>query len=266
MRSSRVLFSTAVFLGSFLLFLLEPIAAKQLLPVFGGSAAVWVTCLVFFQTALLAGYTYAHWLTRRGQSKWQGSVHISLLILAVVSACIWSIGKYALAHGSGHPVSAIFGALTISIGLPFLMLAATSPLMQVWLARLEAGGIRYRLFALSNLASLLALLLYPTVIEPHLTLKAQRFLWSFGFILFAAIASFLAVRAQRPAGEVAGESASMESVSPAASWRDKLLWLLLPMGAAMQLSAVTVHLTANLAAIPLLWILPLAVYLVTLIL
>ncbi len=266
MRPSRILFGAAVFLGSFLLFLLEPIAAKQLLPVFGGSAAVWVTCLVFFQTALLAGYAYAHWLTRRAQSNWQGSVHISLLVLAIVSACIWSIGRYALSHGSGHPVSAIFGALTISIGLPFLMLAATSPLMQVWLARIEAGGIRYRLFALSNLASLLALLLYPTLIEPHLTLKAQRLSWSFGFIVFAVIAATLAVKAQVPAEKVADDPASMELISPPASWRDKLLWLLLPMGAAMQLSAVTVHLTANLAAIPLLWILPLAVYLVTLIL
>src|SRR5271165_1523329 len=125
MVPSRLLFSAAVFLGSFLLFLLEPIAAKQLLPVFGGSAAVWVTCLVFFQVALLAGYAYAHWLTHRMQSRWQGGIHALLLAPAAAAACIWSIGRFTLVHGSGHPVSAIFTALSISIGLPFLMLAAT---------------------------------------------------------------------------------------------------------------------------------------------
>jgi len=133
MPHSRFLFGAAVFLASFLLFLVEPIAAKQLLPSLGGSAAVWITCLVFFQTALLVAYLYAHWLARR--SHWM--LHFALLALAVVSVIAWSTQTIHL--DSTHPVTSIFLALGISIGLPFLMLGATSPLLQVWLARVETG-------------------------------------------------------------------------------------------------------------------------------
>jgi len=170
MTQLRVLFGGAVFLASFLLFLVEPIAAKQLLPLFGGSAAVWITCLVFFQTALLVAYLCAHWLAHR--THWV--LHFVLLLLACASAVAWATKTIDMSRASQHPISAIFAALALSIGLPFLALGATSPLLQVWLARLETSGIPYRLFALSNLASLLALALYPTLIEPHLTLKAQR--------------------------------------------------------------------------------------------
>ena len=135
MTQLRFLFGITVFLAAFLLFLVEPIAAKQLLPVLGGSAAVWITCLVFFQTALLAAYLYAHWLARR--SRW--ILHFALLLLATASAIAWSGQAIGLTHASQHPVSSIFAALGLSIGLPFLMLGATSPLLQVWLARLRAG-------------------------------------------------------------------------------------------------------------------------------
>src|ERR1700722_14366618 len=187
MAQSRVLFGGTVFLASFLLFLVEPVAAKQLLPVFGGSAAVWITCLVFFQTALLVAYLYAHWLAQR--SHW--ILHFALLLVAASSAVVWSIRTGDFSAASEHPVSSIFAALGLSIGLPFLMLGATSPLLQVWLARLETRGIPYRLFALSNLASLLALALYPTVVEPHFTLKTQRLAWCFGFAAFAFLSAIL---------------------------------------------------------------------------
>jgi predicted O-methyltransferase YrrM len=256
----RLFFGGTVFLGSFLLFLVEPIAAKQLLPVLGGSAAVWITCLVFFQTALLAAYLYAHWLAHR--SRW--NLHFLLLLAAAASAVAWS--AQSMNPSPAYPVLSIFGALAISIGLPFLMLGATSPLLQVWLARLETRGIPYRLFAMSNLASLLALAFYPTVVEPRLTLKAQRVAWCCGFAAFALVSAALALKAR--AVTPALPQAEQESEAPIAPapLRHKLLWVLLPMGAAMQLSAVTAYLTANVAAIPLLWILPLAVYLVTLIL
>ena len=166
----RFLFAGTIFLGSFLLFLVEPIAARQLLPVLGGSAAVWITCLVFFQTALLLGYLYAHWLARR--PAW--ILHFLLLALAAAAAILWVIRTFVGSNGAAHPIFTVFSVLSVSIGLPFLMLGATSPLLQVWWARLETGEIPYRLYALSNLASLLALGLYPTVIEPHLTLHAQR--------------------------------------------------------------------------------------------
>ena len=262
----RFLFSGAVFLASFLLFLVEPIAAKQLLPVLGGSAAVWITCLVFFQTALLCGYVYAHWLSRR--SHW--NLHLILLVVAVASAIAWSVRSMDAASQAEHPVTAIFVALGLSIGLPFLMLSTTSPLLQVWWARLRGGGIPYRLYALSNLASLLALGLYPALIEPHLTLRAQRLAWCGGFATFALLDAVLTWKTRAVTRANIGPKdpsvAEDELDVPRAPLRHKLLWVLLPMGAAMQLSAVTSYLTANVAAIPLLWILPLAVYLSTLIL
>lgn len=258
----RLLFGAGVFLGSFLLFLVEPIAAKQLLPVFGGSAAVWITCLVFFQTALLAAYLYAHWLARC--SRW--NLHFALLLLAAASAIFWGTRNVELARASQYPISSIFAALGVSIGLPFLMLGATSPLLQVWLARVETRGIPYRLYALSNLASLLALALYPTLIEPYFTLHAQRLLWSCGFAAFAALTALLAWRTRSATQSPTQAPQPDESTIAPSPLRHKLLWVLLPMGAAMQLSAVTSYLTANIAAIPLLWILPLGVYLITLIL
>ncbi len=261
MSHMRLLFGGAVFLASFLLFLVEPIAAKQLLPVLGGSAEVWITCLVFFQTALLVAYLYAHWQARRSQ--W--NLHFLLLVLAAVSAVAWAVRSLGSGSGAAHPLTTIFVALGLSIGLPFLMLGATSPLLQVWLARLETTGIPYRLYALSNLASLLALGLYPTVIEPHFTLQAQRLTWSCGFAAFALLSAALAARA-RSAAVTSPRPIVDESAIPPATFGRKVLWVLLPMGAAMQLSAVTSYLTSNVAAIPLLWILPLAVYLVTLIL
>jgi spermidine synthase len=260
MTRLRVLFGCAIFLGSFLLFLVEPMAAKQLLPALGGSASVWVTCLVFFQAALLLAYLYAHLLAKR--SFW--NVHFSLLLLATVSAGVWSMRTVGMGNASQHPVSAIFAALGISIGLPFLMLGATSPLLQVWLARLEFGGVPYRLFALSNLASLLALAAYPTLIEPYFTLRTQRIGWCGGFLVFAVISATLAVKTRSATYEP--PIAEDESGITPAPFTHKLLWVLLPMGAAMQLSAVTSYITQNIAAIPLLWILPLAVYLITLIL
>jgi spermidine synthase len=161
-------------------------------------------------------------------------------------------------------VSAIFAALAASIGLPFLMLGATSPLLQVWLARIETRGIPYRLFALSNLASLLALASYPTLIEPYFTLGEQRIGWCSGFMIFVLVAQLLAWRTRAAEGAQARGEAADDPATPAAPLWHKLLWVLLPMGAAMQLSAVTSYLTQNLAAIPLLWILPLAVYLISL--
>jgi len=268
MSLSRMLFGGTVFLASFLLFLVEPIAAKQLLPVFGGSAAVWITCLVFFQTALLVAYLYAHWLAQRSHwvaQRWRFIAHLALLLLAVGCAIAWSIHSIALA--AAHPIFSIFWALSISIGVPFLMLGATSPLLQVWLARLETRDIPYRLFALSNLASLLALALYPTLVEPLFTLKTQRLAWSCGFALFAVVSGILTWRMRSAVAQPAVQFETQnESEIPAAPVSHKLLWVLLPMGAAMQLAAVTSYLTANVAAIPLLWILPLAVYLLTLIL
>ncbi|MDE3062284.1 MAG: fused MFS/spermidine synthase [Acidobacteriota bacterium] len=262
MPNLRRRFAVIIFLAAFLLFLVEPIAAKQLLPVLGGSAAVWITCLVFFQTALLAGYLYAHWLTQR--ETWR--MHLLLLSLATLAAILWAARPMASAGAAAYPVTAIFAALSISIGLPFVLLAATSPLLQVVWARLETGRVPYKLYALSNLASLLALALYPSIIEPHLTLRAQRITWCVGFAVFAALIADLLRRATSKTFTNVAATAERDEAAASAPLLQKILWVALPMAAAMQLSAITVHLTANIAAIPLLWILPLAVYLLTLIL
>jgi len=262
MTGTRWVFAAAIFLGSFLLFLVEPIAAKQLLPMLGGSAAVWITCLVFFQTALLAAYLYAHWLSRR--PRW--ILHFALLVFAACAAVAWAVRSYGVGTGSEHPIATVFLALSAWIGLPFLALGATSPLLQVWWTKVESGGIPYRLFALSNLASLLALALYPSAIEPTLTLRAQRILWACGFGIFALLSIILAAKTRTARDNPSQTEPEDETDVPAAPLGNKLLWVLLPMGASMQLSAVTSHLTANVAPIPLLWILPLAVYLLTIIL
>src|ERR1700728_779263 len=238
MTRSRLLFGVAVFLGSFLLFLVEPIAAKQLVPVLGGSAAVWITCLVFFQTALLAAYLYAHWLTRT--SRW--SLHFLLLLLAAAAAVVWAVRSYSVGLGADNPITTVFVALSAWIGLPFLMLGAPTPLLQVWWTRVESGGIPYRLFALSNFASLLALGLYPSLIEPHFTLQAQRIAWASGFAVFALVCGMLTWRTRAAAIASDPTKAGEEMDPPGSPILHKALWVVLPLGAAMQLSAVTSYL------------------------
>jgi hypothetical protein len=269
MRLTQLACGAIVFLAAFLLFAVEPMAAKALLPLLGGSSAVWVTCLVFFQGMLLAGYLYAHWMTRGRPRLW---LHLTLLaasvaLLTVVPVALGSLGidVHLNATASDHPVLTIFLALGATIGLPFLVLGSTSPMVQVWVARMAGGAIPYRLFALSNVGSLLALILYPTVIEPRLTLAAQRAVWALGFVLYALACAWLARRAQSapPVPTPTGETTPQ---SPHEPWRGKALCFLLPMAATMQLCAVTSHLSQDVAAIPLLWVLPLGVYLVTFIL
>jgi hypothetical protein len=265
MPSSRLLYGITVFLGAFLLFLVEPIAAKQLLPVLGGSSAVWLTCLVFFQVTLLLGYLYAHWLTREGSPEWRRSLYLGSLAFAVILLAAQRFFPSNLNQGSWHPVTTIFTTLTLTIGLPFLLLGATSPLLQLWFLRTQGGSIPYRLFALSNAGSLLALVAYPFIVEPNLTLKLQRTLWTLGFLVYAALSILIATSIKEPSNSTSVTQQEPEA-APMTPSLTKCLWFLLPMAAAMQLSAVTAHLTVNIAAIPLLWMLPLAAYLLTFIL
>jgi hypothetical protein len=267
MRLSRTLFGSTIFFSAFLLFLVEPLAAKQILPVLGGSSAVWITCLVFFQFMLLAGYLYAHWLTQRFSRAAQRTIHITLLALAIVLLLMRSHLHPDMWGASAHPVAAIFILLTASIGLPFFLLASTSPLLQVWLSWQQENRIPYRLFALSNAGSLLALAAYPMLVEPHLTLRRQWTIWSAGFACCAVLGVLLAQKTYAAVPvTVAAPADETDSEAEPATRRQQWLWFLLPMAAAMQLSAVTEHLTQNIAAIPLLWVLPLAVYLLTFIL
>jgi hypothetical protein len=257
----RILYGCAIFLGAFLLFAVEPMAAKQLLPALGGSSAVWITCLVFFQAALLMGYLYAHSLGRVQSLRATKVLHIVLLVVAVVLLAL--VVPPDLNGAASHPQTAIFAALALTIGLPFLLLASTSPLLQLWMARAEHGGVPWKLFALSNAGSLLALVLYPTLIEPHCSLSVQRKAWACGFAVYAILVSLIAWQGAQPVRQNPAEKVGALGFPARSSLRAKLLWFLLPAGGAIQLCAVTSHLSQNIAAIPLLWVLPLGVYLLT---
>jgi hypothetical protein len=272
LSSDRALYGSTIFCSAFLLFLIEPIAAKEILPSLGGSSAVWMTCLVFFQAMLLAGYLYAHWLTRLS---WQASASSRIHLALLAAATLLTLGQSAmhpnLTRAARYPASAILLDLSVTIGLPFLLLACSSPLLQVWFAQRENSPVPYKFFGLSNSGSLLALILYPIAIEPYLTLRHQRLVWSFGFILVAILHGIVASQ-MRAALQVTSNSPDVSApemnlpLPSSSSRRQRLLWFILPMAAAMQLSAVTGFLSQNIAAIPLLWILPLATYLATFIL
>lgn len=254
------LYACVVFLSAFLLFLVQPMVAKQLLPVLGGSAAVWTTCLVFFQTALLLGYVYADFVARRLRPRAQALTHVTLLAVALAT-----LGLHIRANQwatTWHPILTIFALLTLIIGLPYLALSATTPLLQTWYTGSFHAGWSYRMFSLSNAGALLALLAYPTVIEPYITLKTQTWGFSTGFFIFAVLCGGIAwsVRHTLPEHE---ERPMLETASEKITPQRRTLWLLLPGCASLLLCAITNHLSQNVAAIPLLWILPLSAYLLS---
>jgi hypothetical protein len=255
-RHSNLLFGATVFVSSFLLFSIEPLVAKRILPWFGGSAAVWSTCLVFYQTALLAGYAYARVIAGRSRPL----VHLALLAAGLFFLPVGPGDRWRLVVPT-HPVAQILELLVASIAIPFVTVSATSPLLQDWLARL-GNNSPYRFFAVSNLASLGALLAYPFVIEPRLGLEQQRVWWSAGYVLFVLLCSACALFAHRATPQRAFEKPEFEWISP---WR-KATWFALSACGGMLLLSVTNHLTENVAAVPLLWVLPLAAYLLTFIL
>lgn len=260
-KAHRLLFATTICLGAFLLFLIEPLIAKLILPWFGGSAAVWATCLVFFQTALLLGYLYADATIRRLSPRHQSVVHLGLLLVSLLWLPI-APQIFWRSHVAVDPAWRILGLLTFSIGLPFLLLSSTSPLLQTWYARRSPDRSPYHLFALSNLASLLALLSFPFLIEPRLSSHHQAALWSIGYALFAlcCVLSAWISRDYSPIAPATAET-SQEEAAPALS--TKALWLSLAACSSMMLLAATNHLSENVAPIPLLWVVPLALYLLS---
>src|SRR5688572_16072533 len=187
-----MVYAATIFLSSFLLFLVQPLIARLILPWFGGSAAVWTTCMLFFQALLLAGYAYAHWLEKKlPQARLQPLVHTALLAAAVATLPISPSDAWKPA-GSDEPISRILLLLGACVGLPYLLVASTSPLLQAWFARGRPGANPYRLFAISNLASLIALIGYPLVVEPFLGNREQVVWWSVLFGVFAVICVGLA--------------------------------------------------------------------------
>ncbi len=263
--------AATIFVSAFLLFLVQPMVGRQILPWFGGSAAVWTLCLVFFQLLLLAGYFYAERLARR-PLRTQAAVH-ALLLLAACATLPVIPGAAWRPDGQGDPSLGVLAVLAATVGLPYLAVCTTGPLVQSWVARLHAHDAArrarvYRLFALSNLAALAALVAYPFAIEPVFALRTQALAWSAGSVLFAllALGSLWAVaRWQRCAGEApAAEPAARPAAPP--GWRDQLLWLLLSALGTVALLAVSAFITQDIASVPLLWILPLALYLLSFVL
>jgi len=264
------LYAITIFLSAFLLFQIQPMIAKMILPWFGGSAAVWITAMLFFQTALLGGYLYAHWSVRSLRPKAQTATHVVLLLATLFFLPVWPSTAWK-PIGNEEPILRILGLLACSVGLPYFLLSTTSPLIQAWYSRRFQAALPYRLFALSNLASLLGLLAYPFLVEPNITLRQQSYLWSGAYAVFMALCILAAFRSRGGADYAAADSATGDAAEtaapcPAPTWREQLLWVLLACCASTLLLAVTNHLTQNVAAIPFLWILPLSLYLLTFIL
>src|ERR1700751_2226086 len=262
-----LLSAITIFASAFLLFLVQPIIAKQILPWFGGSATVWTTCLVFFQTTLLVGYAYSDFVVRRLSVRAQAGMHTLLLaaswlLLPIIPAAHWK------PLGGENPSLLILGLLAATIGLPYFLLSTTSPLVQAWFARSFPGRSPYRLFALSNLASMLALVGYPFVLEPRVATRAQSYGWSAAFVAFAfltATSAWFSPRAPRRAVGVAPVGARVPSEPPPTVGR-QVLWVTLAATGSFLLLAVSNHICQNIASIPLLWIAPLSIYLLTFIL
>ncbi len=268
-----IIYAATIFVSAFLLFLIQPIIAKQILPWFGGSAAVWTTCLVFFQVILLAGYFYSDWLIKNLSAKKQAIVHIALIVVALILLPIIPDVAWK-PKGDEDPSIRILLLLAATIGLPYFLLSTTSPLIQAWFARSNPGLSPYRLFALSNLASMIALLGYPFLFEPWITTKHQAVGWSIGFGLFAALAAtaaWFAIKTQPAAdGLPLSEMVLLGSVSgtgaPPPTLAEKLIWIALAGLGSVLLLAISNHLTQNISSIPLMWVVPLALYLLTFIL
>ncbi|HKP67588.1 MAG TPA: fused MFS/spermidine synthase, partial [Casimicrobiaceae bacterium] len=277
-----ILYALTIFASAFLLFLVQPIIAKQILPWFGGSAAVWTTCLVFFQAALLAGYAFADLVIRRIAIARQGQLHIALLaaslfVLPIVPGAFWK------PVGTENPAALILGLLTVTLGLPYLLLSMTSPLLQAWFARRHPGRDPYRLFALSNLASLLALVSYPFILEPSVPTRTQALSWSVAYAVFVVLCAAIAWSSGRGAlqrsnilnreaelfadrNAIAQDGAEPPEHASPPPWTRSILWCALAATGSVLLLSVTNHITQNIAAVPLLWIVPLTLYLLTFIL
>src|SRR3954447_9315141 len=255
--------TSAIFLSAALLFAVQPMFTKMVLPRLGGAPSVWSVAMVFFQAALLSGYAYAHLLTRYAPGRRSVVIHLAVM----VAACFFL--PLSIANGWGRPPSSgeafwLLGLFAVSIGLPFLALAANSPLLQAWFARTEPPAAKdpYFLYAASNVGSFLALLSYPVLIDPLIELGDQTRLWSLGFVvLIALIAACGALLWDALEGPPAATMDGMEAAPP--HWRQIARWVFLAAVPSGLLVAVTAHISTDVAAVPLLWVIPLALYLLT---
>lgn len=265
-------YAITIFTGAFLLFQVEPLLARYILAWFGGTPAVWIACVLFFQLLLVFGYAYSHAIATRLRLRYQVAIHLSLII-----TCLLLMGCLALVWNSpitpdatwkpgspDSPIARIFLLLTVSIGLPYFILSTTGPLLQAWFARAHRGTSPYRLYALSNVGSLLALVTYPFLVEPALTIRAQAILWSLIFLGFG-IGVALCARSLRlvlpHALEAVDAAESEDGAAPTRTIR--ILWIALATVASVMLLATTNQVCQQVAVVPFLWVLPLAIYLLS---
>ena len=258
-------FAFTIFAGAFLLFAIQPLVGKYILPWFGGSPGVWATCLLFFQTLLLGGYLYAHLSATKLSPRQQVLLHIGFLLLALLLLPIIPDAQWKPA-GDEQPIWRILLLLTATVGLPYFVLSATGPLMQHWFSQTHPGRSPYRLYALSNAGSLIALLGYPFYFERMFSRQAQAELWSIGLGVFALGAGGCAWRVWRSAPALPDSRNETAKVEPPPAPLDRLLWFSLAAVASILLLATTNKLTQDMAVVPFLWVLPLALYLITFIL
>lgn len=266
--SAPVIFAITVFASAALIFLVEPMIAKMVLPKLGGSPMVWNTSMAFFQAALLVGYGYAHLLQRVKSLKAQVLIH-ALVLLASAAVLPLRVSEVMGAEpGAMAPGLWLLGVLTLSLGAPFAALSASAPLAQAWYARVRSGHADasnpYVLYAASNLGSLIALLVYPTLIEPAFILQVQRWGWSAGYVIFIVIMALTAWTSARygkatPLSEVVEQ----EQLSRTIGWKDRLIWIALAAAPSSLMLGVTTHITTDIASAPFLWVVPLALYLLT---
>jgi hypothetical protein len=255
--------AAAVFLGALLVFWLEPMFAKMVLPLLGGSPAVWNTAMMFFQAALLAGYGYAHLSTRFLQPRRQALLHMAVLAAAAISLPVMVPAGWTPPTAT-TPVPWLIGLLAVAIGLPFIAVSATAPLLQRWFSQSghAAAADPYFLYAASNLGSLLALVTYPTLVESHLRLSQQSWAWTIGYGLLGLLVAACGLGMRR--GTVASTTPSATGVAP--TWRQRLHWIALAGVPSSLLLGVTTHISTDVAAAPLLWVIPLALYLLSFVL
>ncbi len=275
------LYIVTIFLSAFLLFQVQPLIGKYILPWFGGGPAVWTTCMLFFQVLLLVGYAYAHATTRIRNPRNRGWLHVAVIGLSLAALPIIPSAELWKPEGSAMPVLRILLLLTIAVGAPYFVLSTTGPLLQDWFARTWPGHSPYRLYALSNFASFLALLSYPFVFEPRFALRTQALGWTAGYGVFALLCAWIALRFSRQPVPVVrtpilsdtlddetdqtahgnpedslppGDSARTVPARP--SWDIMTLWLVLPLLGSVALLATTNQLCLDVVSVPFLWVMP----------
>ena len=267
-RGTLLLFATTVFISAFLLFQIQPLISKAILPWFGGTPSVWTTCMLFFQTLLCGGYTYSHLLTDKLPTRWQAMLHVTLLVVTLAFLNILPSIEWK-PDSNGSPTLRITLLLLSTVGLPYFLLSTTGPLLLRWFSSIEPETSPYRLYALSNAGSLLALLSYPFLFEPLMRLSTQANSWSIGFCVFAALCVGCVVRLLKlPQGELSRPEVVKltDQKSRRIPFGTYVVWFLLAMVASTMLLAETNEVCQDVAVIPFLWVIPLSLYLLSFIL